>query len=116
MIATSNVREHMEVIGSDGGHVGTVDFLEGDDRIALTRSDAPDGHHHHFLSTVYVDLVDEQVHLNITAEEAMQKWEHSDEESLELEEEEVSERGKLAGESDIDKTEEEEDDWIEDRR
>ena len=27
----SGIREHMEVIGSDGGHVGRVDHLVGDD-------------------------------------------------------------------------------------
>src|ERR687890_2862276 len=36
------VQEHMEVVGSDGGHVGTVDHVEGD-RIKLTRKDDPDG-------------------------------------------------------------------------
>ena len=36
------VREHMEVVGSDGGHVGTVDKVEGD-RIKLTKKDDPDG-------------------------------------------------------------------------
>jgi hypothetical protein len=44
------VLEHMEIIGSDGEHVGTVDKVEGD-RIRLTRQDDPDrsGRHHHFL-------------------------------------------------------------------
>ncbi len=36
------IREHMEVIGADGGHVGTVDKVEGD-RIKLTKKDDPDG-------------------------------------------------------------------------
>src|SRR5215218_453919 len=45
------IREHMEVVGSDGGHVGTVDKVEGD-RIKLTKKDDPDGTgaHHHYLS------------------------------------------------------------------
>jgi len=29
MNASRNIREHMEVVGSDGGHVGTVDHLVG---------------------------------------------------------------------------------------
>lgn len=33
------IEEHMEVIGSDGEHVGTVDEVEGE-RIKLTRSDS----------------------------------------------------------------------------
>jgi hypothetical protein len=46
----SKIAEHMEVVGSDGGHVGTVDKVEGN-RIKLTKKDDPDGtgQHHHFL-------------------------------------------------------------------
>ena len=36
------IREHMEVVGSDGRHVGTVDRLERG-RIRLTRDDDPGG-------------------------------------------------------------------------
>ena len=34
----SAVKEHMEVVGSDGAHVGTVDRVEGN-RIKLTKRD-----------------------------------------------------------------------------
>lgn len=53
MADTSQVKEHMEVIGADGVHVGTVDAIDGD-RIKLTRKDSGKGSHeghHHFLST-----------------------------------------------------------------
>ena len=46
------VREHMEVIGADGVHVGTVDKVEGG-RIKLTKRDSGEGSHkghHHFIS------------------------------------------------------------------
>jgi hypothetical protein len=46
------VREHMEVIGADGVHVGTVDKVEGG-RIKLTKQDSGEGSHkghHHFIS------------------------------------------------------------------
>ena len=46
------VREHMEVIGADGVHVGTVDKVEGG-RIKLTKLDSGEGSHkghHHFIS------------------------------------------------------------------
>ena len=33
------IREHMEVIGADGVHVGTVDCVKGD-RIVLSKSDS----------------------------------------------------------------------------
>ena len=43
-------REHMEVIGADGVHIGTVDRVE-DNRIKLVRADSGIGHeeHHHFI-------------------------------------------------------------------
>ena len=30
MAGTSNIREHMEVIGADGVHIGTVDKVDGE--------------------------------------------------------------------------------------
>ena len=42
MADASAIKEHMEVIGADGVHVGTVDRVEGD-RIKLTRADGPIG-------------------------------------------------------------------------
>ena len=38
MADASQIREHMEVIGADGVHVGTVDHVDGD-RIKLTKAD-----------------------------------------------------------------------------
>ena len=35
----SDIKEHMEVIGADGVHVGTVDKVEGS-RIKLTKKDS----------------------------------------------------------------------------
>jgi hypothetical protein len=40
MADASQIEEHMEVIGADGVHVGTVDKVEGD-RIKLTKHDQP---------------------------------------------------------------------------
>jgi hypothetical protein len=45
------IKEHMEVIGADGVHVGTVDKVEGN-RIKLTKRDSGEGSHkghHHFI-------------------------------------------------------------------
>ena len=44
MVNTDQIKEHMEVVGSCGNHVGTVDHVEGD-AIKLTRQDSPDGRH-----------------------------------------------------------------------
>lgn len=49
MSAPGEIRPHMEVVGADGEHVGTVDRMD-QGRIKLTRRDDPDGsgrHHHH---------------------------------------------------------------------
>jgi hypothetical protein len=67
------IREHMEVVGSDGGHVGTVDKVEGD-RIKLTKRDDPDGTaaHHHYLSFEAVASISgDQVRLNLPADQAI---------------------------------------------
>jgi hypothetical protein len=73
MNASANITEHMEVVGSDGMHVGTVDHLEGVDRIKLTKDDSRDGKHH-YIPTDWVDHVDRHVHLNRPADEAIGKF------------------------------------------
>ncbi|MGB7259690.1 MAG: DUF2171 domain-containing protein [Pseudolabrys sp.] len=69
-----SIKEHMEVVGSDGGHVGTVDSLEGESRIKLTKSDPTSGGQHHFISAQWVASVDNKVHLNKAAKEATEQW------------------------------------------
>jgi hypothetical protein len=52
----TDIREHMEVIGADGVHVGTVDKVEGN-RIKLTKADSGEGGHkghHHFIEKALV--------------------------------------------------------------
>src|ERR1700750_23285 len=47
----SEIKEHMEVIGADGVHIGTVDKVEGH-RIKLTKKDSGEGSHkghHHYI-------------------------------------------------------------------
>lgn len=51
MIDSAQIKEHAEVIGADGVHVGTVDRVEGS-RIKLTKQDSGEGSHrghHHFI-------------------------------------------------------------------
>ncbi len=60
MTGTSNIREHMEVIGADGVHIGTVDKVDGK-RIKLTRKDSGQGSHkghHHYIPTALVAEVE----------------------------------------------------------
>ena len=52
MVDVSQIKEHAEVIGADGVHVGTVDHMDGD-RIKLTKKDSGEGSHqghHHYIS------------------------------------------------------------------
>ncbi len=61
------IREHMEIIGADGVHVGTVDRVEGN-RIKLTRKDSGEGGHqghHHFIDKGLVaDVEGDKVRLS----------------------------------------------------
>lgn len=74
MSGFEDIREHMEVIGADGVHLGTVDRIEGD-RIKLTRPDSGQGSHeghHHFISRGLVaDVEGNQVRLSANADVAV---------------------------------------------
>ena len=68
------IREHMEVVGNDDEHVGTVDKIAGD-RIILTKSDPESGGAHHSLSCADIDRVEgDRVILDCSAEQARQRW------------------------------------------
>lgn len=79
MTDTSNIREHMEVIGADGVHVGTVDGIEGD-RIKLTKKDSGaqvsegtgshEGHHHYISTGLIAEVEGDKVRLSATAANA----------------------------------------------
>lgn len=46
-----HIKDHMDIIGADGVHVGTVDKVEGH-RIKLTKKDSGEGSHkghHHYI-------------------------------------------------------------------
>ena len=73
MINAGQIKEHMEVIGADGVHVGTVDRIEGD-RIKLTRSEtmgSHDGHHHYISRGLVADVEGDQVRLSANADVAV---------------------------------------------
>lgn len=71
--ALSRVTEHMEVLGSDGQHVGKVDKVRGD-RIVLTKGDPDAGGHHHSIPSRWIEAVDERVTIRKTADEAHAAW------------------------------------------
>jgi hypothetical protein len=68
--AATSIKPHMEVIGADGVHVGTVDRVEGG-RIKLARADSGEGHHkghHHFIDVGLVaDIEGQKVRLSANA-------------------------------------------------
>ena len=68
------IREHMEVIGADGVHVGTVDRVEGN-RIKLTKKDsgegAHEGHHHFIARGLVADVEGNKIRLSANADVAV---------------------------------------------
>jgi hypothetical protein len=74
MTAMSRVKEHMEVIGADGVHVGTVDRVE-ENRIKLTKADSGEGrhrgHHHYIDSSLVADVEGNKVRLSANGDVAV---------------------------------------------
>ncbi|MBW6419865.1 DUF2171 domain-containing protein [Rhizobium sp. XQZ8] len=74
MIDAARIKEHAEVIGADGVHVGTVDRVEGG-RIKLTKKDSGEGSHkghHHFVSLELVaDIEGNRVRLSADGDVAV---------------------------------------------
>lgn len=70
MVDLSQIKEHADVIGADGVHVGTVDHLQGD-RIKLTRKDSSDQKHHYISTGLVADIEDGTVRLSANADIAV---------------------------------------------
>ena len=87
MADASAIREHMEVIGADGVHVGTVDKVEGN-RIKLTKKDSGaevsegtgshEGHHHFISLGLVADVEGDQVRLSANGDVAVTFEEEED--------------------------------------
>jgi hypothetical protein len=74
MIEPGSIREHMEVVGSDGGHVGKVDHVLGQE-IELSRIDLGSGFKHHLIPISWVDRIEDgKVKLALTKTEAKDRW------------------------------------------
>ena len=68
------IREHMQVVGDDEKHVGTVDRIAGD-RIILAKSDPDSGGVHHSLSCSDIGRVEgDRVYLDCSADKAKERW------------------------------------------
>jgi hypothetical protein len=77
MINASEIREHMEVVGSDGKHVGKVDHVLGTE-IELAKFDWGAGLKHHMIPISWVDHVDDKVCLSLTRDDAKAAWTEKD--------------------------------------
>ena len=81
MVDSADIKEHAEIIGADGVHVGTVDRVEGD-RIKLRKLDyvsGPHKDHHHYISLGLVaDIEDDKVRLSANADVAVMLEEEQD--------------------------------------
>jgi hypothetical protein len=79
MTDVSKIKEHMEVIGADGVHVGTVDHVEKG-RIKLTKNDSGVGHqppHHHFIDmSLVADIEGNKVRLSANGNVAVTMEQH----------------------------------------
>jgi hypothetical protein len=67
MTTEHQIKEHMEVIGADGVHIGTVDRVDNG-RIKLTKADSGVGSHkghHHFIDlSLVADVEGRKVRLS----------------------------------------------------
>ncbi len=73
MIEASMIHEHMDVVGSDGKHVGRVDQIK-DGEIELAKLDLATKGKHRLIPMSWVDFVDDKVHLSLGHDEAERRW------------------------------------------
>jgi len=74
MTDVSQIKEHAEVLGSDGAHVGTVDHVDKGE-IKLTKTDSDAGGLHHYIPLDFVQSVEgDTVRLDRPAEEVKREW------------------------------------------
>jgi hypothetical protein len=74
MMDLQDLRDGQRVVGSDRGHVGTIDGIQGE-LIKLKKNDPSSGGEHHFLDVDLINSVSpNEVVLSVPAAEAMQRW------------------------------------------
>jgi len=74
MVAAILIKENMEVLGSDGVHVGTVEHMEGVEVVRLAKEDPEAGGEPHYIPLAWVKHVEMKVHLNQPGAEAKAHW------------------------------------------
>ncbi|KRE21706.1 hypothetical protein ASE66_28070 [Bosea sp. Root483D1] len=74
MMHVQDIHEGLKVVGSDGGHVGSVDALVGQ-LLKLKKSDPASGGTHHFLDIgLIAEIENDTARLLVTADDAKQRW------------------------------------------
>ncbi|MEI9963680.1 MAG: DUF2171 domain-containing protein [Caulobacteraceae bacterium] len=63
----------MDVVGSDGKHVGRVDHVNNDE-IELAKLDLTTKGKHRMIPLSWIDFIDDKVHLSMDHEEAERRW------------------------------------------
>lgn len=70
-VDTSTIKPHMPVVCSNSGQFATVDHMDGNDWIKLTKDDKGQ---HHWIPVSWVTRVDEHVHVDRPGDQAMREW------------------------------------------
>jgi hypothetical protein len=73
-IIAQYISQYMEVVGSDGAHVGTVDGIEGVEEIKLAKDDPDAGGQERYIPLAWLAHAEMKVHLNLPAAEAKARW------------------------------------------
>jgi hypothetical protein len=73
MISAILIKENMEVLSSDGVHIGTVHRVEGADEVRLAANDMGGGKDHS-IPLSWVVHVEMKVHLNRSSDEVEARW------------------------------------------
>ncbi|WP_322976841.1 DUF2171 domain-containing protein [Acinetobacter pittii] len=68
----NDIKKHVDVIASCGTKVGTVDHLDGENQLKLTRDESGQ---HHLIPTGWIgEVKEDQVILNKNSEEVKDQW------------------------------------------
>ena len=70
MTDLARIHPHMEIIGADGVHVGTVDHVDNG-RLKLTKKDSSDNRHHFIDGGLVADIEGGKVRLSANADVAV---------------------------------------------
>jgi hypothetical protein len=71
MVAAIQIKDHMQVVDSNGTEIATVDHMDGVKSIKLTKDQTGQ---HHWIPVEWVARVDTYVHLDRPGEHVIREW------------------------------------------